>query len=121
MTTGCHHTSRVERWRGSLGGGMSECQGFPVVAQDRTPCSVSTSRSSNRTGGSPASGSPTRRTLTPTEGYDEPSGPDSPGRDAHKAAYPDIAVLYPHVLYVSVVTTSGACDRCAAAPPARLP
>ena len=34
--------------------------GFPCVAQDRRPCSVSTSRSSNRTGGFPASGSRTR-------------------------------------------------------------
>ena len=51
--------SRVERWRGGVGGGMSGCPGFPFVAQNRTPCSVSTSRSSNRTCGFPASGSPT--------------------------------------------------------------
>ena len=52
--------SRVERWRGGLGGGMSGFPGFPFVAQNRMPCSVSTSRSSNRTGGFPASGSRTR-------------------------------------------------------------
>ncbi len=34
-------------------------RGFPCVAQSRTPCSVSTSRSSNRTCGFTASGSPT--------------------------------------------------------------
>src|SRR5215472_13401193 len=34
--------------------------GFPCVAQGRTPCAVSTSRSSNRTCGFPASGSRTR-------------------------------------------------------------
>ncbi len=52
--------SRVERWRGGLGGGISGCPGFPCVAQSRTPCSVSTSRSSNRTCGFAASGSRTR-------------------------------------------------------------
>ncbi|HVS37713.1 MAG TPA: DUF6036 family nucleotidyltransferase, partial [Gemmataceae bacterium] len=46
--------SRVERWRGGVGCGMSGCPGFPFVAQNRKPCSVSTSRSSNRTGGFPA-------------------------------------------------------------------
>ena len=51
--------SRVERWRGGLGNGMSVCPGFPFVAQNRRPYPVSTSRSSNRTGGFPASGSPT--------------------------------------------------------------
>ena len=38
---------------------MSVCPGFPFVAQNRRPYPVSTSRSSNRTGGFPASGSPT--------------------------------------------------------------
>ncbi len=52
-------TSRVERWRGGLGSGMSVYPGFPVVAQNRMPCPGSTSRSSNRTCGFPASGSPT--------------------------------------------------------------
>ena len=55
-----HLLSRVERWRGGLGDGMSVYPGFPCVAQHRTPCPVSTSRSSNRTCGFPASGSRTR-------------------------------------------------------------
>src|SRR4029077_16055943 len=42
-----------------LGGGMSACPSFPCVAQNRTPCSVSTSRSSNRTCRFAASGSRT--------------------------------------------------------------
>jgi transposase len=51
---------RVERWRGSLG------QAHPLPALSSAgaslarPCSVSTSRSSNRTGGFPASGSRTK-------------------------------------------------------------
>ena len=114
-------TSRVERWRGGLGRGMSVCPGFPFVAQGRMPCSVSTSRSSNRTCRFPASGSPTRVTLSPTEGGGGRYGPDGPGRAVHKAAYPGSAVLYPPVLYASAATTSGADGRRAAAPPARLP
>ena len=53
---------RVERWRGGLGCGLLLCPGFPVVRclNIRLPCSVSTSRSSNRTCGFPASGSRTR-------------------------------------------------------------
>src|SRR3990167_466608 len=53
-------TSRVEEWRGGLG----EAYLFPALsfagASLASPCSGSTPRSSNRTGGSPASGSPTR-------------------------------------------------------------
>ncbi len=41
--------SRVEKWRGGLGGGISVYPGFPFVAKYRMPYSVSTSRSSNRT------------------------------------------------------------------------
>ena len=41
--------------------------GFPrLCLNSRTPCSVATSRSSNRTGGFPASGSPTGFTAGPT-------------------------------------------------------
>jgi hypothetical protein len=62
---------RVEKWRGGLGGGMSVYRGFPCVAQNRTPYSVSTSRSSNRTGAFNASGSPTGftdwHTVTPDD------------------------------------------------------
>jgi hypothetical protein len=53
-------SSRVERWRGGLG------QAYLLPALSRAgasrvgPCPVSTSRSSNRTGGFPASGSRTR-------------------------------------------------------------
>ena len=51
--------SRVEMWRGGLG--MAYL--FPPLLSDgasiASPCSVSTSRSSNRTCGFPASGSPT--------------------------------------------------------------
>jgi len=52
--------SRVERWRGGLGAAYR----FPALSSAGAalagPCSVSTSRSSNRTGGFPASGSRTR-------------------------------------------------------------
>ena len=51
---------RVEMWRGGLG----KAYLFPTLsfvgASISQPCSVSTSRSSNRTGGFPASGSRTR-------------------------------------------------------------
>ena len=51
--------SRVERWRGGLGGAYL----FPTLsvagASVSPPCSVSTSRSSNRACGFPAHGSPT--------------------------------------------------------------
>jgi transposase len=61
----CH--LRVEMWRGGLGGLYL----FPALssagASLASPCSVSTSRSSNRTGGFPASGSRRRLTLSPTE------------------------------------------------------
>jgi hypothetical protein len=52
--------SRVERWRGRVGSGMSVYPAFACVAQNRMPCPVSTSRSSNRTCGFAASGSRTR-------------------------------------------------------------
>jgi hypothetical protein len=59
---------RVEMWRGGLG----DVYPFPALssagASLTPPCSVSTSRSSNRTCGSPASGSRRRLTLSPTEG-----------------------------------------------------
>ena len=52
---------RVEKWRGGLGGSL--CSRFLALSSASAtvspPCSVSTSRSSNRTGGSPASGSRT--------------------------------------------------------------
>jgi hypothetical protein len=50
---------------------MSVYRGFPGVAQNRTPCPVSTSRSSNRTCGFPASGSPTGFTSQPTDTPDD--------------------------------------------------
>ncbi len=56
----CGWAGRVERWRGSVGSGMSGCPGFPFVAQNRKPCSVSTSRSSNRICGR-RGGKPPRR------------------------------------------------------------
>ena len=57
---------RVERWRGGVGFAYS-VSGFPrLCLNSRMPCSVSTSRSSNRTGGFPASGSPTGFTVKPT-------------------------------------------------------
>ena len=52
--------SRVERWRGGVGFDIL-VSGFPRLRlNSRMPCSVSTSRSSNRTGGFPASGFRTR-------------------------------------------------------------
>jgi len=52
--------SRVEKWRGGLGRAYLLPALSLAGASLAFPCSVSTSRSSNRTGGSPASGSPTR-------------------------------------------------------------
>ena len=52
--------SRVEMWRGGLGGACLFPPLSSVGASISPPCSVSTSRSSNRTGGFPASGSRTR-------------------------------------------------------------
>jgi len=58
--------SRVERWRGGLG----SADQFPALsfagASLAVPCSVSTSRSSNRTCGFPASGFPTSFTRQHT-------------------------------------------------------
>jgi hypothetical protein len=56
---------------------MSEYPGFPFGAQNRMPCSVSTSRSSNRTGGFPASGSPTGFARRPTKRRDTAPSPPS--------------------------------------------
>ena len=59
MVHGIVQSGRVERWRGGLGGAYL----FPALssagASLALPCSGSTSRSSNRTGGFPASGSRT--------------------------------------------------------------
>src|SRR3954452_12372570 len=53
-------TGRVEEWRGGVGSAYL----FPALsvagASIASPCPVSTPRSSNRTGGFPASGSRTR-------------------------------------------------------------
>src|SRR6185437_6719648 len=51
---------RVERWRGGLGGAYQFSALSSAGASLATPCSVSTSRSANRTGGFPASGFRTR-------------------------------------------------------------
>ena len=63
--------SRVETWRGGLGCGMSGYPGFPFGAQDRMPCSVSTSRSSNRTCRGPLR-------IIPHRGRTEHSNPTAP-------------------------------------------
>jgi len=64
--TACSDFGRVEMWRGSLGAAYL----FPSLSSDgasiASPCPVSTSRSSNRTCGSPASGSPTAVAFRPT-------------------------------------------------------
>ena len=54
---------RVEMWRGGLGCAYLLPALWSAGASLAQPCSVSTSRSSNRTGGFPASGSRRRRTL----------------------------------------------------------
>jgi hypothetical protein len=56
-------TRRVEEWRGWLGGALRVSGPFGCRCPSFSPCPVSTPRSSNRTGGSPASGSPTRLTT----------------------------------------------------------
>jgi hypothetical protein len=55
-----HGARRVEKWRGGLGWAYRLPTLSSVGASLAQPCSVSTSRSSNRTGGFPASGSRTR-------------------------------------------------------------
>ncbi len=50
---------RVERWRGGLGRALRVAGPFGCRCPSISSCSVSTSRSSNRTGGLPTSGSPT--------------------------------------------------------------
>ena len=64
-----------------------------------SPCSVSTSRSSNRTGGSPASGSRRRLTLSPTESCVSVC-PDEQDPRLHRDACPGTSRL--HVLRACV-------------------
>jgi hypothetical protein len=59
-TTSCGWASRVERWRGGLGAAYLLPALSFAGASITVPCSVSTSRSSNRTCGFPASGFRTR-------------------------------------------------------------
>jgi hypothetical protein len=70
--------SRVEMWRGGLGAAYRWPALSSAGASLAVPCSVSTSRSSNRTGGFTASGSRRRLTVSPTEGWRSAvqAGPD---------------------------------------------
>jgi hypothetical protein len=75
---------RVEMWRGDRRFCLNCCRPFRLtVSQSASRNSVSTSRSSNRTGGFPASGSRTRLMRSPTGGY--ASGvADAQDREPHK-------------------------------------
>src|ERR1700751_1370274 len=94
-------------WRGGLGAPYL----FPALssagASLGSPCSVSTSRSSNRTGGSPASGSRKRLTLSPTENCAS-VGPDEQDPTLHKGMYPETSRLHVPRAYVSFATTDAA-------------
>src|ERR1700735_775666 len=92
-------SGRVEMWRGGLGAPYL----FPALssagASLGSPCSVSTSRSSNRTGGSPASGSRRRLTLSPTESCVSVCLDERDPR-LHRDVYPETSRL--HVLRACV-------------------
>src|ERR1700730_3874679 len=87
-------------WSGGLGAPYL----FPALssagASLGSPCSVSTSRSSNRTGGSPASGSRRRLTLSPTENCVSVC-PDEQDPRLHRDMYPGTSRL--HVLRACVL------------------
>jgi hypothetical protein len=65
---GCY--GRVEEWRGGLGMALRVAGPFGCQCPSIPPCSVSTPRSSNRTCGFPASGSPTGFRRRPTGAAD---------------------------------------------------
>src|ERR1700758_2703554 len=98
---------RVEMWRGGLGVPYP----FPALssagASLGSPCSVSTSRSSNRTGGSPASGSRRRLTLSPTESCVS-AGQAEQDPTPHKDMYPETFRLHVLRAYVWFATTGAA-------------
>src|ERR1700722_12761912 len=94
-------------WRGGLGAPYL----FPALssagASLGSPCSVSTSRSSNRTGGSPASGSRRRLTRSPTESCVS-VGQAEQDPMLHKDVYPETFRLHVLRAYVWSATTDAA-------------
>ena len=94
-------------WRGGLGAPYLFPTLSSVGASLGSPCSVSTSRSSNRTGGSPASGSRRRRTLSPTESCVSVC-PDEQDPSLHRDVCPGTSRLHVLRAYVSFATTDAA-------------
>src|ERR1700693_5359171 len=94
-------------WRGGLGALYL----FPALssagASLSSPCSVSTSRSSNRTCGSPASGSRRRLTLSPTESCVS-GGQAEPDLMLHRDVYPETFRLHVLGAYVWFATIDAA-------------
>src|ERR1700722_5086659 len=100
-------SGRVEMWRGGLGAPYLFSALSSAGASLSSPCSVSTSRSSNRTGGSPASGSQRRLTLSPTESCVSVC-PDEQDPRLHRDVCPGISRLHVLRAYVSFATTAAA-------------
>jgi hypothetical protein len=96
---------RVERWRGGLGSAYRLPALSSAGASLALPCSVSTSRSSNRTCRFPASGSRTRFMRSPTRSGGEvwpgSAGPEFPG------AGRDIGRIPAQACRSSAATTDG--------------
>src|SRR6202035_4957502 len=101
----------VEMWRGGLGALYL----FPALssagASLSSPCSVSTSRSSNRTGGFPASGSRRRLTLSPTESCVSVCSNEQDPK-LHRDMYPGTSRLHAPRAYVSFATIGAASSWC---------
>ena len=111
---------RVEMWRGAVGRAYLWPPLSSGGASRARPWSVSTSRSSNRTCGFPASGSRTRATLSPTEScaFGPPGGPvPTSRRDIRRgtSSRPGGSVLA-----VSGATTDAADTACVDPPRGRL-
>src|SRR5260370_41025981 len=111
--------SRVEMWRGGLGAAYL----LPVLssagASLAEPCSVSTSRSSNRTGGTSASGSRRRLTVSPTEGG-RSAVQAGPNQTRRAVGHPDTSRLRDLALCVWRTATGGAAGGCVVPPLGRL-
>ncbi len=106
-------------WRGGLGAAYPWPALSSAGASLAEPCSVSRSRSSNRTGGFTASGSRRRLTVSPTESWRSAvqAGPDQTPR---ATGHPDTARLRDLAVCVWRTATGGAADGCVDPPLGRL-
>jgi hypothetical protein len=111
--------SRVEMWRGCVGTAYLLPALSSTGASLAGPCSVSTSRSSNRTCGATASGSRRRLTRSPTEGWQSAG---SAGLDqTRRAGGRRDTAWCPHpALCAWRTATSAASGECVVPPPGRL-